>query len=83
VLGPAVPCCVDDDDGGGNGGGGSSRRWKGERDGEDETQERRRESPAQRGPVRCMADLETRSPQGETRGPKRRPRRIERNSRES
>jgi len=65
---------------------GGSRRWKGrekERDGEDETQERRRESPAQRGPVRCMADLETRSPQGETRGPKRRPRRIERNSRES
>lgn len=32
---------------------------------------------AQRGPVRrCMADLETRSPQGETRGPKRRPRKI-------
>ncbi|KYQ51230.1 hypothetical protein ALC60_09695 [Trachymyrmex zeteki] len=46
--------------------------------------EAKRESPAQRGPVRrCMADLETRSPQGETRGPKRRPRRIDRNSRES
>lgn len=59
---------------------------KGERkrDGEDGAQERRREGPAQRGPVRrCMADLETRSPQGETRGPERRPRRIDRNSRES
>lgn len=59
---------------------------KGERkrDGEDEAQERRRESPAQHGPVRrCMADLETRSPQGETRGPERRSRRIGRNSRES
>lgn len=56
---------------------------KGKRRG-DETPERRRESPAQRGPVpHCMADLETRSPQGETRGPKRRPRRIGRNSRES
>lgn len=55
-----------------------------ERDGENEAQERRGESSAQRGPVRrCMADLETRSPQGETRGPKRRPRRIDRNSRES
>lgn len=47
-------------------------------------QERRGEAPAQRGPVRrCMADLETRSPQGETRGPKRRPRKIGWNSRES
>lgn len=47
-------------------------------------QERQGEAHAQRGPVRrCMADLETRSPQGETRGPKRRPRKIGRNSRES
>lgn len=61
----------------------AARRWKGRERG-DEAQERQRESPAQRGPVRCcMADLETRSPQGETRGPKRRPRRIGRNSRES
>lgn len=64
-----------------------SRRWKGrekERRRRRGAGEARRESPAQRGPVRrCMADLETRSPQGETRGPKRRPRRIDRNSRES
>lgn len=71
-------------DAGGGGtecGGGGGRRWKGRGP---EVQERQGETPAQRGPVRrCMADLETRSPQGETRGPKRRPRKIGRNSRES
>lgn len=62
--------------------GGGGRRWKGR--GPKVRQERQGEAHAQRGPVRrCMADLETRSPQGETRGPKRRPRKIGRNSRES
>lgn len=61
--------------------GGGGRRWKGRGPKVRETQG---EAHAQRGPVRrCMADLETRSPQGETRGPKRRPRKIGRNSRES
>lgn len=61
--------------------GGGGRRWKGRGP---KVQERQGEAHAQRGPVRrCMADLETRSPQGETRGPKRRPRKIGRNSRES
>lgn len=61
--------------------GGGGRRWKGRGP---KVRERQGEAHAQRGPVRrCMADLETRSPQGETRGPKRRPRKIGRNSRES
>lgn len=84
MLGPAECCADDDDDGGGNGSGDGSRRWKERKREKERTQEGRRESPAQRGPVRrCMVDLETRSPQGETRGPKRRPRRIGRNSCES
>lgn len=87
----ALPCesarCDDDDDGGSGGGDGGGDGGGKRREGREKTRRRRGEgrAPAQRGPVpHCMANLETRSPQGETRGPKRRPRaRIGRNSRES